>query len=174
MHVLHRIAYYTGAVGLTSRGTPVDLVPLPGLAQRYLGVDTASLEEMFQRAVREYDEVWRIFSQVAESIGDVASLADLVHSRLLATLEQTVAKPMPGDPGSSPLRLRVGGREVEIVPGNGEAVAYVNDSRGQRLISHRFLPGSETAAGVVEALGLQPEPGDQAGELGELLRRLAA
>jgi HD-like signal output (HDOD) protein len=175
VHILHRIAYYTGAVGLTSRGMPHDLAPFPAMAEQHLGLDGASLEGVFQRAVREYDEVWRIFSQVAESIGDVASLADLVHNRLMAALEQTVASSLPGDGAGGPHRLRLGGRDVEIVSGDGpEAVAYVNDSRGQRLISHRFVPARETPAGVIEALGLQCEPGDPVGELEQLLRRLAA
>src|SRR5262249_23562284 len=52
MHVLHRVAYYTGAVGLTSKGTPADLVPLPGLARKYLGIEVGALEEVFQAAVR--------------------------------------------------------------------------------------------------------------------------
>lgn len=174
MHLLHRIAYYTGSVGLTSRGTPHDLVPLPSVAERYLGIEAGPLEEIFQQAVREYDEVWRIFSQVAESIGDVASLADLVHNRLMAALEQTVSAPLPG---AAPTfhRLRLGGRDVEIVPGDGaEAVAYVSDAKGQRLVSHRFLPGRETSAGIIDALGLQCEPDDPVKELDQLLRRLAA
>jgi HD-like signal output (HDOD) protein len=175
VHALHRIAYYTGAVGLTGKGTPVDLVPLPGLAQRYLGIEADELEEIFQRTVREYDEVWRIFSQVAESIGDVASLADLVHNRLMASLEQTVAASIPGGAFEAPHKFRLGGREVEIVAGEGpEVVAYVNDSRGQRLISHRFLPSAETSAGIIDALGLQSEPGDPVDDVDQLLRRLAA
>jgi HD-like signal output (HDOD) protein len=173
-HALHRIAFYVGAVGLTGRGTPADLVPLPALASRHLGIDAPELECIFQRAVREYDEVWRIFSQVAESIGDLASLADLVHNRLIATLDQSVAATLP-TVAEGPHRFRLGGREVEIVTGQGpEAVAYVNDSRGQRLISHHFIPLKETTTGLIDALGLQAEPGDQVGELDQLLRSLAA
>jgi len=53
-------------------------------------------------------------------------------------------------------------------------VAYLNDTRGRRLLSHAFRPGEQDAKAILEALGVEHAPGDQDGDLELYLRSLAA
>src|SRR5690606_38358157 len=89
-HVLHRIAYYTGAVHLGASGRPTEALPLPGLAARYLGLDHGQLAGVFARAIEEYSVTEELFRQVAQRLPGLDALAQTLHARLTGEVDQMV------------------------------------------------------------------------------------
>jgi hypothetical protein len=72
------------------------------------------------------------------------------------------------------MRLVIGGNIVEVVrESSGEAMAYLYDTAGQRMLSHRLQPEA-TPEDLCEALGIEAGPRPDMMKLGEAIVRLAA
>lgn len=179
---LHRVAYVVGLIELGPVGHANDpeqiLTPQsPGLASaaRIMGLQGNEIDAVVRRSVTEYGAAIDLFESIAGRIGDVDSLLELVGLGLVNALDAAVEESVRTESSRLPERFLVGGRAIEVARENErEAVAFLFDSRGQRLMVHRF-PLQQTSADVLlSALGVAPEPGDDARLVEEFLKRLAA
>lgn len=176
---MQRIAYYVGTVDLRPEEAMArQQAPLPSLAFRVLGFTPDDLTKAVQRATGEYQATKEIFSQVAEQLPNVESLAVRVHNELLAATEQLLVSSMtpPEAPETHGLaRFRLGGYHVEIEAlEDGYAALYLIDGNGRRLISYRFLAQEESPQSLRGVLGLEARPDDEVDSLAGHLRKLAA
>lgn len=179
---LHRLAYVVGLIELGPVGRANNpeqiLTPQsPGLASaaRIMGLQGNEIDAVVRRSVTEYGAAIDLFESIAGRIGDVDSLLELVGLGLVNALDAAVEESVRTESSRLPERFLVGGRAIEVARENErEAVAFLFDSRGQRLMVHRF-PLQQTSADVLlSALGVAPEPGDDARLVEEFLKRLAA
>jgi len=180
LHMLHRIAYYTGAVELAADGVPGQAAPMPSLARRYLQVEPEELAEVFRAAAQEHSATFVLFADIAESM-DVDELAASVHNELTDAVDDAILESLAREQLGRPLVLECGGTRIEIVDeGGGEGVAYLLDDSDKRIIAHRFRVDRESPASLLTALGLEDaDSGDGAegsvqSEIDTFLKRLAA
>ncbi|MFG0284797.1 MAG: HDOD domain-containing protein, partial [Phycisphaerales bacterium JB039] len=134
-HVLHRIAYYAGAVHLGAGAQPHEALPLPSMAVRYLGLDHNQLTEVFARAVEEYNATEELFRSVADRVGDLDGLAATLHARLTGELDAAAARSIAGDMADGPQRFELDVASVEFdrdYEHPGWLLAFLVDSRGRR------------------------------------------
>jgi HD-like signal output (HDOD) protein len=175
MAKLSRVAYYVGSLQLEASNRPREDAPSPLTAERVLGLRPDRLEEIVKRSSGEYSAMAELFRDTAETIGDVASVAEYVQCQLIEMLDATMARQFREETTDGPQRFAIGGHNVEVVVGGpNDAVAYLSDSAGKRLISHAFKPGKERAETVLEALGLEDASREDVMMFTEYLRSLAA
>ncbi len=171
--VLHRIAYYTGAVVLAPAPEARVAEPMEGVAQGLLAIRPEHLAAATRRAADEYAAIHDAFRGVADTMDDLSGLAERVHTQLLAVLDRSLADALREEAG--PVLFTIAGHRVEIeTQRDGRAVAYLRDERGERLISHGFQVGRIDAAPLLDALGLDPVTPEHTRELDLHLRSLAA
>lgn len=178
-HVLHRIAYYAGAVHLGPSGRPQEALPLPSLAARYLGLDHAQLAGVFSRAIDEYSVTEELFRQVAERIADLDGLAATLHARLSGAVDTMVIASISAELARGPHRFQLDSAAVEFdrdPERPGWVSAFLIDSQGQRVVTHRFEAGSASAEAVLDALAIDPAeaPAPTLESIRDCLLRLAA
>ena len=158
-HVLHRIAYYAGAVHLGPSGRPQEALPLPSLAARYLGLDHAQLAGVFSRAIEEYSVTEELFRQVAARMTGLDTLAATLHARLSGTIDTMVIASITDEAARGPHRFQLDSAAVEFdrdCEHPGWVTAFLIDSQGQRVVTHRFEGGSASAEAVLDALAIDP------------------
>jgi hypothetical protein len=164
-----------GSLQLEASNRPREETPSPLTAERVLGLRPDRLQEIVKRSSGEYSAMAELFRDTAETIGDVASVAEYVQCQLIEMLDATMAKQFHEETTDGPQRFAIGGHNVEVVvAGPSDAVAYLSDSTGKRLISHAFKPGQERAETVLEALGLEDASREDVMMFTEYLRSLAA
>lgn len=174
VHVLHRVAYYVGSVGLRPDGTPAQRAPMATTAEIHLGLDPGRLADHVSRTTDEYDAVLGLFSDVADSL-ETTYLAAAVHQQLVNVLDEQMASEIADASRPRPQQFRLGGMTVTLRPeADGIGTAYTYDRRGEPLSTYRFLFASETVESLREALGLEPDPGDDLHAIGDFLQKLAA
>lgn len=174
---LQRLAYYVGAVSLEPGGvTTTDPVPLPSIAVRLFKLPADELGAVVARAGKEYETVSALFSKIAQGIPDVATIANCVHRQLVDMVEESVTKSLSAHgTQSKPMQFKVSGQVVELeTTDRGYAVVYVRDGKGERIVSYRFNPGSETAESLHDALALENPSAEDLNTLSTLLTSLAA
>lgn len=171
---LHRIAYYVGAVDLqSSTGIPGQGAPLPTIAARVLGTDAEALAVATSRAAAEYRASIQLFSQMAQCVPDLESLAERAHLQLVDALDRQLGAAASVESGSR--RFNLGGFSVELLTAEqGEAVAVLFDSTGNALLRHRFPLVNATPESIRLALGLEQDSSDQVDQMAVYLRRMAA
>lgn len=174
VHVLHRVAYYVGAVALRPDGRPAHRAPMSTTAEVHLDLDAGRLAEIVTQATGEYNAVVELFSDVAESL-EATYLASAVHQQLVDVLDEQMASEIADATRPRPQQFKLGGLTVMLRPdADGLGTAYTYDSSGEPLSTYRFLFASETVESIREALGLEPAPDDDRAAIEEYLERLAA
>ncbi len=178
-HILHRIAYYTGAVHLGVAGRPQEALPLPSLAARYLGLDHNQLAGAFARAIEEYSVTEELFRGVAQRIGDLDALAEALHTRLTGAVDAAIASSISAELGRGPQRFQLDSAAIELDRDEehpGWANAFLVDSRGRRVVTHRFEAATVSVEAVLDALAIDPAEagGETLASIRHCLARLAA
>lgn len=169
--VLHRIAYYAGAIGLEAIAEEDHpATTLPEMGVRVLGMDRDDLAKSVERACAEYSATSALFADVAETARDVELIAGRVHNRLLAVIEANIAR----SSGDDARRFVLGGFDIEVRRDDGRPVACIIDAAGNSLVCHRFETSRVQMDELCRKLGVEPTPGDQSGQIEEYLNRLAA
>lgn len=204
MHRLHRIAYVVGNIQFADAAPVLDTPervaaaqsaagkagaevvfaapalsansPGVSLAARVLGISEAESRHAAESASREYTATIEVFSGFAEKLGQTEELVERLHSGLVTALDDVLEEVLrTEDTAQQYRRLVIGGAAVQVVAEKDrQAVAYLYDSRGHKLLSHRFALGAASAAQVCEALGIEPQSPDETHHLEECLRKLAA
>jgi hypothetical protein len=174
VHQLHRLAYCVGLLKLDANAEP----PSPELdaaAERLLESEAPVLADAVHRAVQEFGAMQELFRDMATLTGDLGAIADRAHRQLVGVMDDAMTSQLRRDSRSAPATFSIGGHRVEIeAVESGQAVAYLNDTRGRRLLSHAFTPGEQDARAIIEALGIEHDEEGQRAELETYLRSLAA
>jgi HD-like signal output (HDOD) protein len=171
VHQLHRLAYCVGMVRLDQDQE----APAPDAAERLLGVNATVVTGAVKAAAREHTAMLDMFRDIASFSGDAGAIADRAHIQLVDVLDDAMISSLRRETRGSPEAFSIGGHRVEIEPmEDGQAMAYLADTRGRRLVSHSFNPLEHDAKAVMDALGLESTKGDQSAELDTHIRSLAA
>lgn len=177
---LHRIAFVAGLVELsidTDAPTPPRDAALSGIpaGQRVLAVSNDELTRIVEGARTEYSATIEMFSDIAQRVANVDALGDAVHVALTKAVDATIETSLRSEENTAADRLMIGQSSIELHrEPDGAAVAFLFDSRGQRLLAHRFRTSEETALSLCEALGIDRPTGDVLARVQDALRRLAA
>lgn len=179
IHVLHRIAYYVGAMHIEHEPPVSMAVPLPALGQKLIGIPSNELGLTFTSACKEYATVREFFGHVADAITDVESLGQRVHGALTKIVEQSIEEGLKSDSSMKPATFSFNAGTIEVARDNDNtdfAVAYIIDTSGTRQAMHRFPVGSATASDVLHELSLEQGDIDSAEleTMTDYLRALAA
>lgn len=152
---LQRISYYVGSVDLSEESLPKQRAPLSDLARRTLGVDSADLEDAVRRAQHEYSAVRGVFCDVATDLGDLEAISERAHQHLVRANEEIARLSLTVEQAQMPVRLELAGLSVELQrEQDGQGVAYLCDSQGQRIVSYRFRLGRDPSCEILDALGI--------------------
>lgn len=157
--ILCRIAQYVGALRLEDR--TAQTAAMPELAARLLGLTQDELSDVFEKSVHEYSAIWKVFGTVVQPMPDLASLAVVVHNRLIEEVDQILAGEIRAEARRTPQRFTLGGSEVEIcLMPDGSGQAYLCGENGVRMMSVQVRPGMRSASALCDTFGLTPEPGE--------------
>lgn len=174
--ILHRLAYYAGAVQLDETDSqPAQQTPLTPIADRLFEIAPGELEHVVRSANREYAETAALFSDVGDAMDDVDAVADTVRGQLVRIMDEQMERTVRAESRGGPEKLSISHTDVEVEPGrNGEVIAYINGSDGERLLSCTVNPTKETPDSVGRLLGLEDAtPGDLM-ELMRVMQSMAA
>ncbi|MCB9845833.1 MAG: HDOD domain-containing protein [Phycisphaeraceae bacterium] len=173
-HALHRVAFAVGSVHL--RRGEVDLLDVSPDATRVLLIEQDALDALVRKTRAEYDAVLSVFADVADGVADLERLHEAVQAQLANAVEDIVVQEALSEARDRPLVLTIQDRCVEVAAhaGTDQAVAYVHDERGNRIVTYVFDPRRESADSVLNALGLDVAPGEAPPELAFYMSRLAA
>lgn len=186
VHRLHRLAYYVGAVSLDGKtGLPVQPLPLSGVAERVLGMPGEQLSPVVQRACDEYKASVGVFSSIADRMADLESLSLRVQAQLVAVIDESLVSSLNQHAAVMPRKFTIDGASVEIGPtyrrrasdppeDGADGVAYLFDSKGDRLASYRFVSAAVTPEQVADALGLSFAKPEERQQIEQYLRQMAA
>ncbi|QKK09783.1 MAG: HDOD domain-containing protein [Planctomycetota bacterium] len=174
LRVLHRIAYYIGAVTLRSDNTPTTRSPAAAIGKMHLGLDSAKLEAIASRSSVECDAVLELFADVADPL-EVSDLSSRVHQQLVNVLDDQMVDGLRDDSAIGPQQFLLGGLVVLIRPEqDGHGAAYSYDADGEPISSYRFTMSSESPSSIRASLGLEPDPTDDIDGMTEYLKMVAA
>ncbi|HYF14776.1 MAG TPA: HDOD domain-containing protein [Phycisphaerales bacterium] len=174
---LHRIAYAVGLVELGAAGDASLSTATPGVAtaQRLLSLSDAELTRAVRQTGGEYTATVEMFRDVASPVVNIDEVMDRIHARLLSAVDGLVELDLAASEADAPTRLTVGGQFVEVTrDAEGGPVAYVFDSHGNRIISHRFKPATDAPLSLCEALGIESAAAADLALLEQAMRRFAA
>jgi HD-like signal output (HDOD) protein len=180
VHRLHRIAYAAGLLHLRpetafdngkavlhGEGTAVT-------AQQLLGISEGEILSLIKNALAEYSAAIHAFADVAAAMQDLDGLVERVHVGLVRTIDDNVEQSIERQECAAPERLAIGGQSLELMRTNDEAVVYLYDSHGHRLLAHRFSGDDVSAQSIADAFGIEiTDPGDRE-RLTQFLRKKAA
>lgn len=179
IHLLHRIAFYVGAMHIEHEPPAAMAVPLPSLGNKLLRMQGNTLGACFASACKEYATVREFFGHVAEGITDVEALGMRVHGAMNRIMEQTIEAQLKSDSVMAPATFRFNAGAIEVMQDQENedfAVAYILDNDGNRQAMHRFPVGSASAGDVLLELSLEQGDIDSAEleSMTDYLRALAA
>lgn len=175
--VLHKIAYYVGAIDLTPvKPEPREIPPLPSIAARLFDFSSADVTRLIERATSEYQATSALFSRVAGTIVDADALAARVHHQLVNIVEESVQKSLhPAGTRGVPCSVEIGASKIEVeADSRGHVTLYLVDAGGQRLLSYRCMAKDETPETISHALGIEITCDTDRRTLSTLLSALAA
>ena len=156
---LHRLAFAVGQMELGEDGCPISTIPLPPLARQHLALEDSHIARVMVEANTEFMDIVGAFSSERQSISPAQF--ETLRRRLAAEIDQeplTMIEQSDARRG----RFRFGTEIVEVEFGRGgNAVAYLCDSAGARLVGHYFMPGKVAPITIVQALAIDtPDPAE--------------
>jgi len=140
-----------------------------------LGLDDASVRTLLERATKEYQTSIELFADVADASVQVDSLIERAQREQAAAIDDLAIHQMRDESVREPSTFTISGRRIEVraEPG-GQIVAFLFDSTGHQLVSHRFEAATLSAEPLCEALGLDAPGADDRLRLDTYIRSLAA
>jgi hypothetical protein len=183
---LHRIAYVVGLVELSqdsnAKRTIAATPASPGVAtaQRILNLGDADMGRAVKNASNEYGSAIEMFKEIAERLPNLDDLVERVQVGLVSAMddamEQQLIQPGADEMEHKPARLVVGGQSIELqreVDGTG--IAFLYDSTGTRLLSHRFeFTNGDAPSDVCSGLGVEEVSAQDIERLRGMMTKLAA
>ena len=149
-------------------------------AQRLLRAGDQEMARVISSSVAEYRVMIDVFSEVASGLVNIEELATRVQNSLINCIDDQIIESMaregsriPGQAADAPLIISNSKVEIILEP-DGSIVAFVTDSGGRRVVSHRLAKTGETAHSVCESLGLEPPSTEDAQKITNRILALAA
>lgn len=179
---LHRIAFVVGAIDLSEHGLhdgeSLKVSPTtPGVqtGQRFLGLGDAEMAGAVRNSVAEYEITHEMFKEVAANITSVGDLLEMVQANMARALDTIIEHDLIQESNAKPIRLTIAGQSIELIrESDGNLMAYLYDSQGNRMLAHRFSPQVARPMDICDALGIDaPGPGEIE-KLQQNIQRLAA
>jgi HD-like signal output (HDOD) protein len=183
---LHRIAYVVGLLELDqhdlTNASLMGAAETGGMltAQRLLRAGDQEMSRVISSSVAEYRVMIDVFSEVASGLVNIEELATRVQNSLINCIDDQIIESMardgsriPGQAADAPLIIANSKVEIILEP-DGSIVAFVTDSEGRRVVSHRLAKTGETAHTVCESLGLEPPSTEDAQKITNRILALAA
>ena len=180
---LHRIAFIVGQLEL-------DVAELKksgsllnadggtfGAIRRLLAISEQQMSQLVASSVKEYKVMLDIFAEVASAIVNIDDLTAMAHNCLVGHLDNELAQTLAREhgPNASKVALTIQGSNIEVVrDSDGSIVAFVVDSEGNRVVSHRLSRDTESPLAICEHLGLEAPAEADALALSKGVRSLAA
>lgn len=175
VYLLHRIAYYVGALELNAQNIPDQPAPLQLTAQKVLGFGAEQLASVIRRSASEYAAMNEMFREVADSIGDMNDMADQVQRQLVDIVDSTMMVEFRDHTRETTGTFEVGDQRIEIeLDRQGLGIAYLLDADGERFLSHSFTPRGARASELLDALGVEPPSPGSIADLDSYIRSIAA
>jgi hypothetical protein len=180
VHRLHRIAYAVGLLQLQP-----DSLTVPGnaalhgdgsavTAQKLLGISEVEVMDVINKSLTEYNATIEAFGEFACAIHDLDGLIERVHVGLVRSIDESIEQSIERQEEAAPDRVAVGAQSIEMVQTEDGSIAYLYDSHGHRLVTHRFPAGDISLQNVCEAFGLElTDPVDRE-RLTSFIKNLAA
>ncbi len=178
VHRLHRIAYVVGSLQVTMLGESGEANPLtvnsPGLpaVQRLLELDDNAIATVVRKSSAEYSASIDLFSEIAASMGSMEDVFETIQMRLVRAIDAKVEESIRLE-HTSRQRFSLNGQSIELAREGDMIVAYLYDSTGSPLVTHRFQPATEDPPSVLAALGVEPQPSDELDRMYEFIRAAA-
>lgn len=178
---LHRIAYVVGLIELTQPNGSATVAPptnaTPGVmvAQRILSLSDSELNDTVRGSVNEYHATTEMFNDIANGIPNLDAMMELVQLRLNRAVDNVVEHDLVQEAAVKPTKLSLGGHTIELVrEPDGNVMAYLYDSHGNRLLAHRFVPTIARPTDICDALGIDHLGPVDLERLQQTLLRMAA
>jgi HD-like signal output (HDOD) protein len=178
-HRLHRISFGVGIVCVPyTASDSTDAKPSRetglGTLQQLLAISRDDAQSILTRAVTEYDASSEMFSDIAQSLGNVDSLAERVHLELVEAFDALTVASLTFEDRDAPQCFAFGSQRIEISLDESRAgVACLLDSGGNPIVTYRFNPNAITIPELFDSLGIEDAPHNTK-PLEDYLRRLAA
>lgn len=176
--MLHRVAYFAGAVQIGEGKIPEARHHLPTMAGRLFEIPPGGMEGVVQSATREYMGTVGLFQGDTVDENDVDGLddvSDMVQHQLVEMMDEQFGRTTRMEQRGGPEKLVIDGLQFDIEPArNGEVVAYISSLSGERLMSCVVKPQNESAATIRKLLGLDEVEEDEIENLVKVMRGLAA
>lgn len=173
--LLHRLAYYVGAIQLADDAMPKHDAPLSTIADRLFEIPSDDLGAICRVAAREYKSTMTAFEHIADEIPDIEALADSVRMQLMELLDEQFGRSLRLETRGGVEKFNLGEQIVEVEPGrSGEVAAYITTGAGQRLLSCTVNPNKESPEVIARLLGLEETPPEELAELIRVMRVMAA
>ncbi|MFZ4573011.1 MAG: HDOD domain-containing protein [Phycisphaerales bacterium] len=178
VHRLHRIAYVAGSLQVATCAESGEAQPLtpssPGVpaAQRLLELDDNAIATVVRRAGAEYGANIDLFSEIASSMGCLDDVLETIQLRLVRAIDDKVEESIRHE-HTSRQRFSFCGQSIELAREGVMMVAYLYDSTGAPLVTHRFQPAVEDPPTVLAALGVEPQPCEELDRMYEFIRTAA-
>ncbi len=178
---LHRIAYVTGLVELSPHHAdglvPQPTAATPGVAtaQRTLNVGDTDMTRAVKQSFAEYAMTIDMFNEVAQGLANMDAVMDAVQVGLTNAVDSALEREIDESSEHRTIRLSLAGHAIELTKDdNSQGLAYLFDSKGSRLLSHRFEMANADPLAITLALGLENIVPAQLESLRDSLVRLAA
>ena len=173
--LLQRVAYYGGAVQVTSDGDLAQEVPLESIAGRLFEMDSQAVASVVTRAGSEYHATIDLFSDIADRCQNVDALADAVQQQLVTLMDEQTSRSMRLQSRGGADHVVISGHRVELEPGReGEVIAILMGEGGDRIISCTIKPTLDGPEKVCGRLGLEQAKPAEVDTLMQAVRAMAA
>lgn len=172
---LQRIAYYAGAVQLTSEGLPIVHAPLQSTAEKLFGMEVSDIGRIVGDATADYRSALEVFSHLGNKVENLDAITDAVQVQLIEMMDEQMERALKLETRGGAERMLVAGQHIEVEPGDdGAVVAYIAGASGERLLSCTVRPERETAESLRRKLGLEEAPETDMCQLMRVIQAMAA
>lgn len=174
--LLHRVAYFAGAMRLSDGAIPESKHHLPTMAGRLFEIQPGGLEQVVHGAGREYAATLGMFKgESGDEVEALDNITDTVQHQLVEMMDEQFGRSAQVEERGGPEQLVIDGLRFDIEPSNnGEVVAYISSLSGERLVSCVVKPKTESVASIRRILGLEDVADEEVENLVKVMRGLAA
>ncbi|MBX3385835.1 MAG: HDOD domain-containing protein [Phycisphaeraceae bacterium] len=175
--LLHRVAFYAGAVQLGERPHVEghQSSPAPSTVGRLFELGPGGLDRVVKAAAKEFAATIGLYCEPEETPGSLDNAADAVQLQLVEMMDEQMTRTTRVEERGGPERLIIDGLHFDLEPGRpGEVVTYISSPGGERLMSFVVRPRNESAHTIRRLLGLEETPDEEVESLVKTMRSLAA
>lgn len=175
--LLHRVAFYAGAVQLGERPHEEGhhSAPAPSTVGRLFELGPGGIDRVVNNAAGEFAATIGLYREPDDAPESFDHAVDAVQIQLVEMMDEQMTRSCKVEERGGPERLVIDGLHFDLEPGRpGEVIAYISSPGGERLMSFVVRPKNESAYTIRRLLGLEETPDDEVESLVNTMRSLAA